>query len=148
MQFLLHLISDDGHAGTVGQFRNVSFDPPFPSLPLLSPTTTLQEATSDLAIADSHLEIPGPKKPCTALGGVGVLPPGLGPTKQGVVAAAVEPTSSAADTMTSKDYYFDSYSHFGKFTNNYGSYGVVSLARLWLMGLVMGEWLEITSLGS
>ena len=70
-------------------------------------------------MADSQLQMPGAKKPCTGLGGVSgeVVPPGLvvGP----VVGAKATPTpdnapTSSLDTMTSKDYYFDSYSHFGE----------------------------------
>ena len=49
-------------------------------------TCTLQSS------ADAGLQEPGPKKPRTA----------------------AEIASSSADMMTSKDYYFDSYSHFGK----------------------------------
>ena len=43
------------------------------------------------ADSDAGLEEPGPKKPRTA----------------------AEVANSSADEMTSKDYYFDSYSHFG-----------------------------------
>lgn len=59
--------------------------------------------------------MPGPKKPCTVLGGGETLPPGLVPTTPAVATepAPPEPTSSV-DAMTSKDYYFDSYSHFGE----------------------------------
>lgn len=57
------------------------------------------------------MEIPGAKKARTMLTASG----GGGPSTVGrpQPADSAEPTSSA-DTMTSKDYYFDSYSHFGK----------------------------------
>ena len=60
--------------------------------------------------SDAQLEVPGAKKPCP--GDAVLLPPGLVPAEKVVEARAAEPSSSA-DTMTSKDYYFDSYSHFG-----------------------------------
>lgn len=59
---------------------------------------------------DAQLEMPGAKKPCP--GDAVPLPPGLVAAGKVVEATAAEPSSSA-DTMTSKDYYFDSYSHFG-----------------------------------
>lgn len=54
--------------------------------------------------ADSQLEMPGAKKLCTMDDGVHVASNG-GDT-------AAQPSS---EQMTSKDYYFDSYSHFGRF---------------------------------
>ncbi len=59
--------------------------------------------------------MPGAKKPCTALGRVDVRPPGLMGAKMADADAAAAEPSSSVDAMTSKDYYFDSYSHFGRF---------------------------------
>ena len=66
---------------------------------------------------DISLQGPGAKKPCTVLGGGSVVPPGLrvqAADESSVMSSPPEPTSSM-ETMTSKDYYFDSYSHFGEF---------------------------------
>ena len=84
-----------------------------PLLPLLPLLLSLQ-------LSDPHLEVPGPKKPCTVLGGREVVPPGFLPDQiPSTEPTSSEPTSSAPEkvnnsAMTSKDYYFDSYSHFGE----------------------------------
>ena len=77
---------------------------------LLAPFSMLQSAKGGM---DPSFQLPGAKKPCTVLGGGETVPPGLvSSNKPPSEVASAEPTSSA-DTLTSKDYYFDSYSHFG-----------------------------------
>jgi len=62
------------------------------------------------------MEEPGPKKQCTSkddLSAPSLLLAGDQPSKAAPTATPEPPTSSM-ETMTSRDYYFDSYSHFGK----------------------------------
>ncbi len=69
------------------------------------------------SVDDHSMEEPGPKKQCTAQNDVAVsalLMPTDSLAKTTPTLQA-EPPSSSMDTMTSKDYYFDSYSHFGKY---------------------------------
>ncbi len=65
--------------------------------------------------ADSQLSVPGAKKPCTVLGGGEIVPPGLVEEMPTPDAAPTPSVPTSSSQMTSKDYYFDSYSHFGQF---------------------------------